>query len=130
MTVPFGPSVATSAVFVMPTCGCGVPLTVLEHGGLLFPGVQMLPFGGIAVAVLLTSAGGLALTVAVIVYVTKLPGGNIVIVSLMSPLPPAAQLAPALAAQVQVCDAMPAGIGSLTLVPSAGTGPVLVTVTV
>ena len=50
--------------------------------------------------------------------------------SLIAPVPLAAHVAPAFAAHVQVWLAMPVGIGSLTVVPFAATGPLLVTVTV
>ena len=52
------------------------------------------------------------------------------IVSLMAPLPMPAQTAPALVLQVHSWLAMPSGIGSLITVPSAGTLPPLITVTV
>jgi hypothetical protein len=68
--------------------------------------------------------------IAVTVYVTKLPGGNGAMMSLIAPVPLATHVAPAFAAHVHVCDAMPVGIGSSTVVPSAATGPVFVTVTV
>ena len=56
----------TSAVLVMPTNGNDDRFTVLVHGGAVLPGAQM-PLGGVALAVLLTVAGGLAPTVAVTV---------------------------------------------------------------
>lgn len=52
------------------------------------------------------------------------------IVSLMAPLPMPAQTAPALVLHVHSWLAMPSGIGSLMTVPSAGTLPPLITVTV
>lgn len=94
------------------------------------PGVHSPPTGGIAVAVLLIDAGGVATTAAVTAYVTEVPAGNVVNVSLIAPVPLGAQAAPPLAAHVQVWLAMPAGIGSLTVVPSADALPVLLTTTV
>jgi hypothetical protein len=114
---------------VTPICGAGGTLAVALHGGSVLPGVHTPP-GGFAVAVLLTEAGGLAVTVAVTVYSTELPGGKVVMTSLIVPLPLAVHVAPPLAAQTQVCEAMPAGTGSLTGVPFAGTEPVFVTVIV
>ena len=88
------------------------------------------PLGGVAEAVLVTVAGGVALAVAITVYVTELPAGNVAIVSLTAPLPLAVHVAPPLAAQVQDWLAIPVGIGSLTVVPFAATEPALLTVTV
>src|SRR3569623_30442 len=114
----------------MLTCGTGGTVAVPVHGGRVLVGEQTPPPGGIALAVLLTLAGGFALTVAVTVYVTKLPGGKAAIVSLTAPLPLAVQVAPPLGAHVQVCEAMPCGTGSVTSVASAATAPVLLTVIV
>src|SRR5579883_1903954 len=112
----------------MLTCGTGVPVVVALHGGAVFPGVHTPPAGGVAVAVLVTCAGGFALTVAVIVYVSTLPGSNAGKVSFNMPVPLAfGQLPPPLAVHVHVWLAMPAGIGSATTVLSASTEPVLLT---
>jgi hypothetical protein len=75
-------------------------------------------------------SGGSSAIVATMVYVTKLPAGNAVSVSLIASVPLPVQPAPAFAAHVHVCDAMPAGTGSSTVVPSAAAAPVLVTVIV
>ena len=113
-------------VFCTLTCGTGDKVTVLVHGGCALFGVHTPPFGGVALAVLDTLAGGLALTVAVTVYVTALPGGNVARVSFNAPLPLAfGHAAPPLAAQVQLWLAIPAGTGSDTTVPEASTAPVL-----
>ena len=118
-----------SAVLAMAINGTDAMFTLLAHGGAELPGAHT-PLGTFALAVLLTTAGGLALAVAATEYVTNAPDGNVAIVSLTEPLPLAAQVAPPLPAQVQVCDAMPAGTGSLTVVPSASTAPLLFTVMV
>ena len=87
----------------MLTWGTGGTVTVLVHGGAVLFGVHTPPFGGVAVAVLLTVAGGLALTVAVTVYVTVLPAGRMAMVSFNAPLPLAfGHAAPPLALHVQV----------------------------
>src|SRR5438445_2491962 len=66
------------------------------------------------------------MTLAVTVYVTVLPAGNVARVAFKSPLPLAfGHTAPPLAAQVQVWLAMPVGAGSATTVPAALTDPVL-----
>ena len=124
--MPPGFSVGVFAVFVTLTCGTGGTATVLEHGGWVLPGVHRPPLGGVVVAVFVTCAGGFALTVAVTVYVTELPAGNVASVSLKLPLPDAfGHAAPPLAAQVQLWLAMPVGTGSDTTVPAALTLPVL-----
>lgn len=128
--MPLGATLVVSAVFVMLIRGADPIVTVPTHGGLVLPGVHSPPDGGVAVAVLLIDAGGVALTVAVTVYVTELPAGKLAIVSLTAPLPLAVHVAPPLAAQVHVWLAIPVGIGSLTAVPSADTVPVLLTTTV
>src|SRR5579883_1793960 len=111
----------------MLTCGTGGTTTMLPHGGGVLPGRQRPPGGGVAVAVLVTCAGGFALTVAVTVYVTVLLAGNVASVSFKLPEPEAfGQAAPPVAAQVQVWLAMPVGIGSATTVPAALTLPALV----
>ena len=51
-------------------------------------------------------------------------------VSLTVPLPLAVQVAPPVAEQIQLCEAIPTGTASLTVVPSAATEPLLRTVTV
>ena len=66
-TVPLAVSVVVFAVFVTLTCGTGGTVTVLVHGGVVFPGVHTPPVGGVTDAVLTTLAGGVALTVAVTV---------------------------------------------------------------
>jgi len=66
VTVPFGVTVAVSAVLVMPICGTGGTDAVAVHGACVFVGVHR-PSGGVALAVLERFGGGLALTVAVIV---------------------------------------------------------------
>jgi hypothetical protein len=99
---------------------------MLSHGGAVLPGVHTPPLGGVAVAVLVTWAGGFALTVAVTVYVTVLAAENVARVSFNAPVPLGfGQAAPPLATQVQVWLAMPVGIGSDTTVPAASTVPVL-----
>ena len=66
------------------------------------------------------------MTVAVTVYVTVLPVGNVASVSFTSPLPETfGQTAPPVALHVQVWLAMPIGAGSDTTVPAALTLPVL-----
>ena len=60
------------------------------------------PLGGVTLAVFVTVAGGVALTVAVIVYVTLAPAGNAVNVSLIAPLPLAVHVAPPVGAHVHV----------------------------
>jgi hypothetical protein len=126
MIVPLGVSVVVGVLFWIFTCGTGGTVTVLSHGGWVLPGVHTPPFGGVTAAVFVTCAGGLALTVAVTVYVTELLAGNVASVSLNAPLPFAfGHAAPPLAAQVQVWLAMPVGIGSDTTVPAALTLPVL-----
>jgi hypothetical protein len=67
MIVPLGVNMVVFAVFAMLTCGTGGTVTVLLHGGVMVDGVHELPGGGAAVAVFVTCAGGLALTVAVTV---------------------------------------------------------------
>jgi hypothetical protein len=111
-------------------CGSGDTVAVAVHGGAVSLGVHSAPPVGVAVAVLVIDAGGVALTIAVTVYVTKLPAGNVAIVSLIAPVPLAAHVAPPLAAHVQVWLAMPLGTGSLTGVLSAAMTPVLLTVIV
>jgi hypothetical protein len=121
------------AVLTIVSCGTGivaVVVVVAVHGGAVSPGVQSPPAGGALFAVLVIVAGGAASTIAVTVYVTELPAGNGVIVSLTAPLPLAVHVAPPLGTQVQVWLAMPVGIGSDTVVPSAALEPVFVTVTV
>ena len=114
------------ANFVTLTCGTGGTVTVLVHGGVVLFGVHTPPLGGVAVAVFVTVAGGLAITVAVTVYVTVLPPGKVARVSFKSPPPDAfGQTAPPLALQVQVWLAMPVGAASDTVVPAALTAPVL-----
>ncbi len=127
--MPPGVSVFVSAVFFTSTCGTGGRITVVVHGGGVLLGVHNPP-GGSTVAVFVTEAGGVAATIAVTVYVTKLPAGKVAIVSLIAPVPDAVQVAPPLGVQVQVALTMPAGIGSLTGVLFAATEPVFVTVTV
>jgi len=113
-------------VFVTLTCGTGGTVTVLLHGGGVLFGVHSPPLGGVTVAVFATVDGGVAMTVAVTVYVTVLPAGNVASVWFTSPLPLAfGQTAPPLAAQVHVWLAMPVGAGSDTTEPAALTLPVL-----
>jgi len=103
---------------------CAVVVTVAVHG-------EQVPFAdGVVVATLVMLAGGVVLTVAVTVYVAELPTGKVAIVSPIAPVPLAAHVAPPLPTQVHVWLAMPVGTGSLTVVPSATTTPLLVTVTV
>jgi hypothetical protein len=124
--VPPGVSVVVFAVFAILICGTGGTTTVLLHGGGVLPGVHTLPMGGVTVAVFFTCAGGFALTVAVTVYITVLPAGNVANVSLNAPLPLAfGHAAPPLATQVHAWLARPVGIGSDTTVPAALTLPVL-----
>lgn len=79
-------------------------------------------------AVLLIIAGGSALTIAVTVYNRLPPAGKAAIASDMAPLPDAdGHTAPPEAVQVQAKSDRPAGIGSSTSVPSAGTVPTLST---
>jgi hypothetical protein len=81
--------------------------------------------------VFVTTAGGVALTCATIVYTTLPPTGNVLNVSLSAPLPlHAVSTTPLLGTHVHVWLAIPAGNGSLTVVPLATTLPVFVTVTV
>lgn len=115
----------------MLTWALGGLVTLAMQVGAALPGVHTPPLGGVTLAVFVIVAGGAAPTCAVIVYVTLAPAGNVVSVSLTPPLPlQVAAAAPPAAAQVQVWLAIPAGTGSLTLVPFAGTLPVLVTTTV
>ena len=58
------------------------------------------------------------------------PAGKVAMVSATAPVPLAVQVAPPAAAQLQLWAVMPAGIGSLTVVPSAATVPLFVTTTV
>jgi len=88
--------------------------------------VQTPPVGGVAIAVFVTCAGGVALTVAVTVYVTTPPAGNVASVSFNAPLPLAfGHTAPPEALHVQAWLAIPVGIGSDTTEPDALTLPVL-----
>jgi hypothetical protein len=66
-TVPPGVAVVVFALFAIFTCGTGGTVTMLLHGGGVFPGVHRLPVGGVPVAVFVTCAGGVALTIAVTV---------------------------------------------------------------
>jgi hypothetical protein len=111
-------------------CGSDDTVAVALHGGAVLPGVHSAPPVGVAVAVFVIAAGGVLLTIAVTVYCTKLPAGNVAIVSVTAPVPLAVHVAPPLGAQVQVWLVMPVGIGSLTGVPSAAITPVLLTVIV
>jgi hypothetical protein len=86
--------------------------------------------GAVVDAALVIVLGGVALTFAVTVYLTELPTANVVIVSLIAPLPLAVHVALPFATHVHVWLAIPFGIGSLTTVPSAATTPLLVTVIV
>src|SRR3569623_1193815 len=131
VTVAPGTSVEVDALFWMLTIGTGEMATAAVHGPGLLPGGHTPPFGGDAVAVLVTSDGGFDGVTAVIEYVTAPPGGNAAMVSYIAPLPLAfGQTAPPAAAQVQVELVRPNGIGSLTTVPFAPTLPVFVTTTV
>jgi hypothetical protein len=65
--VPPGGSVVVVVLFCTLTCGTGVNVTVLVHGGAVLLGVHTPPAGGVAAAVLVTVAGGFAPTVAVTV---------------------------------------------------------------
>jgi hypothetical protein len=115
----------------MPTCGTGGRLAVALHGAGVLAGPHTPAlFGGVAVAVFVTLAGGTAATVAVTVYTAEAPAGKLVSVSLIAPDPLAVQVAPPLAVQVHVWLAMPAATGSVTSVLSAATGPVFDTVIV
>ena len=128
--VPPGVSVVTSAVLVIVSCGTEATLAVAVHGAGVLPGVQMPPGGGSAVAVLSIEPGALAATIAVTVYVTKLPVGNLVSVSAIAPVPAGG------AARTGVGRARPAlardagGDRIIDRVLLAATGPVLVTVIV
>ena len=110
--------------------GTGCAVTALVHGGAVLVGEHTPPLGGLALAVLVNVAGGFALTVAVIVYVTKLPGGNVASVSAIAPVPVAAHVAPAFGVQVQVWLAMPVGSDRSRWCRLAATDPVLLTTTV
>jgi hypothetical protein len=112
------------------TFGADVVTTVLAHGGAELPGPHT-PLGGVASAVFEMLVGAGMTTVPVMTYVTTPPDGNVGIDSAIAPLPFAfAQTAPPVERHVHDVDAMPAGSGSLTCVPSASTAPVFVTVTV
>jgi hypothetical protein len=63
--VPPGVSVVVSGIFVMPIRGADAVLTLAVHGGAVAAGAHTPPAGGEALALLVTDAGGLALTVAV-----------------------------------------------------------------
>ena len=126
MICAFGASAVAVVLLWMLTCGTGGTVTVLVHGGGVLFGVHRPPLGGVTVAVFVTVAGGAATTVAVTVYVTVLPAGNVASVWFTSPLPLAfGQTAPPLATQVHVWLAMPVGAGSDTTEPDALTLPVL-----
>jgi hypothetical protein len=115
----------------MPTCGTGGRLAVALHGaGVLACAHTPALFGGVAAAVLDTLFGGVLLIVAVTVYTAEPPAGSVAIVSLSAPLPLAVQLAPPLAAQVQVWLAIPAATGSVTRTLLAEDMPEFVTVIV
>jgi hypothetical protein len=128
--VPPGTRIDASALFVIAITGTGCAVTLLVHGAAVAPGEQTPPPGGLACAVLVNVPGGFALTVATIVYVTKLPAGKVARVSLIAPVPLAVHVAPAFGVHVHVWLAMPAGTASVTVVPSAATAPVLLTTTV
>jgi hypothetical protein len=106
-------------------CGTAGTVTVLGHGSGVLSGVHRPPVI-VPFAVFVTCAGGFALTVAVTVYVTVLPAGNVASVSLNAPLPEAfGHTAPLAALHAHVWLVMPAGIGSDTTVPAALTLPML-----
>ena len=65
--VPPGVTTIVFAVLLMLTCGTGGRITVVVHGGSVSPGSHPLPVGGTSVAVFVTCAGGVGLTVAVTV---------------------------------------------------------------
>lgn len=91
----------------------------------LFEGVpSVVPLGTSIVAVLLKVPDEPALTVAFTVKVTVEPGARFT-GWLIEPLPDAAQLAPALAEQVQVAASNPAGKVSATVAPVTADGPAL-----
>ena len=124
--MPAGVSTIVFALLAIFTCGTGGKTTVLGHGGAVLPGSHPPPVGGVPVAVFTTCDGGVALTVAVTVYVTVLPAGNVASVSFKSPLPEAfGHTAPPVVLHVHVWLAMPVGVGSVTCVPAALTSPVL-----
>src|SRR5438445_56325 len=110
----------------MLTCGTGGTVTVLLHGGGVLFGVHSPPHALSLLDALPIVAGGVAITVAVTVYVTVLPAGNVASVSFKSPAPEAfGQTAPPVALHVQIWLAMPVGAGSVTTVPAALTLPAL-----
>lgn len=124
-------TVVTSAVLLIPTCGTGGMLAEALHGAGVLAGAQTLAlFGVVAVAVLITLVGGVLLIVAVTVYTAELFAGNVVIVSLIVPLPLTPHVAPPLPAQVHVWLAMPAATGSVTVTLLAAADPGFVTVIV
>jgi hypothetical protein len=119
--VSSGLAIATPSVLVIDrsTCGVNGSLSV----ALLLPGIGSVTPGGVpTVAVLVIVPSAAAATVAATVYVTLAPTGRLT-VSLIDPLPDAAQLAPPVAEQVHVGDVNDAGMVSTTVAATTAEGP-------
>jgi hypothetical protein len=106
-------------VFVISRSATGVSVLLSPLFALLGSDV---PTGGVTVAVLTRLPVALAITVPVAVKVIVPPLATLT-VALMSPVPEAGQLEPALALQVHVTPVIVAGKLSITFAPFASLGP-------
>jgi uncharacterized membrane protein len=134
-----GPTLVTTIVYVFAVPGTAdafpsVFVTVRSPDGFnvsvsvaeLFPVASTVPVGAVTVAVFTTLPVAVAATVAFNVYVAVPLGNKLTVVSLMLPVPDAAQAEPAVATQVHVALINEAGNESATVAPVTADGPALV----
>jgi hypothetical protein len=111
--------------------GATAPIALAAHGGGSPDGVQIASPEGVTDATLVIVDGASADTVAVTVYTSIPPAGNVATVWLIAPLPDAlGHTAPLEPAHVQANAVMPVGSGSPIVAPVGAPVPTLPTVTV
>jgi hypothetical protein len=130
LTVPLGATDVVVVLFWIETIAPADRFVLLLQGG-VEASAQTPPGGSDTVAVFVTVAGGIALTVALISYCTLPPAGKVARTWLIAPLPATfGQAAPPAAVQFHEKEVRPAGMASATAAFGTATVPLFVTVTV